>query len=162
MQVNNKLHTRPVVDIWPVVALTHKYAIYRLSVSFDVYSFSTTIMIMYLLWSWSQLRACMYSCHGTSLTTKNTPPSYTTSHWVATFSGVKELASKIDTKTCPLASETGAINDLRLLRPIIRADWTDVQKWSLSVYRALKWILQPQSESSSCFDKWTKLSIWPN
>ena len=43
MQVNNKLDTRPVVDIWPVVALMHKYAIYRLSVSFDVYGFSTTI-----------------------------------------------------------------------------------------------------------------------
>ena len=37
MQINNELDTRPEVDIWRVVALAHKYAIYRLSVSFDVH-----------------------------------------------------------------------------------------------------------------------------
>ena len=42
MQVNNELDTRPVVDIWPVVALAHKYVIYRVLVPFDEYNFSNT------------------------------------------------------------------------------------------------------------------------
>ena len=40
IQVNNKLDTCPVVDIWPAVALECARA--GLSVSFDVYGFSTT------------------------------------------------------------------------------------------------------------------------
>ena len=72
MQVNNKLDTRPVVDIWPVVAPVHKYAIYRLLVSFDVYGFSTTILQCVLAWLGKKKNTGLWSsyfatCHYFSL-----------------------------------------------------------------------------------------------